>query len=111
MNATAHSQAEFTASIAIESKRDSTAMKAIAFLTTLFLPGAFVATFFSMTMFDWAPSNDSQSPKVSKYIWLYWVITIPLTLLVMISLLFWARWEYRKSAKQLDSSKKRKGVE
>jgi hypothetical protein len=80
-------------------------MKAIALLTTLFLPGTFVATFFSMTMFDWSPSNSSGSPKVSKYIWVYWVITIPLTLAVMVSLLIWARWKHGKSVKELESSK------
>lgn len=93
-------------------------MKAIALLTTLFLPGTFVATFFSMGMFDWdlASSNDlasfnssvtsygSTSPKVSRYLWVYWAVTIPLTLVVMVVLLIWARWDDWKEVEELGTS-------
>ena len=84
-------EAEHMAAIAVDSKRDSTAMKAIAVLTMLILPGTFVATF-SMTMFDWNPSN-----IVLRFIWMYWLISIPLTLMVMLLWLFWSRREHLKS--------------
>jgi len=71
-------------------------MKTIAILTIVFLPGTFVASLFSTDMFDWNTENGS-IPKVSKYIWIYWVVTVPLTLLVMIT---WAVWSKKDFAKR-----------
>jgi Mg2+ and Co2+ transporter CorA len=46
--------------MAAASSRDSAAMKTLAFLTTLFLPGTFIATVFSTGMFNWqGDSKDS----------------------------------------------------
>ncbi|KAH7348240.1 hypothetical protein BKA66DRAFT_576155 [Pyrenochaeta sp. MPI-SDFR-AT-0127] len=56
-------------------------MRIIAAVTLLFLPGTFVATLFSASFWDFGPGN--QGPKVSQYIWVYWVITIVLTLAVL----------------------------
>lgn len=102
--------AENSATIALSTMRDSTAMKTIAVLTTLFLPGTYVATLFSTTMFNWNPPSSGSSttpdspdstPTVSPYIWVYWVISIPLTLLVMLLWLFWSRRELWKSRPEL----------
>jgi hypothetical protein len=91
-------------------------MKALAFITTLFLPGTFVAvghhslihsspsiysyintpqTVFSMSMFDWQTSATSSSQTVSSMFWIYWVITVPLTLVVAYSWRLWWKWEKR----------------
>ncbi len=43
--------------IAHASKRDSTAMKMISLLGTLFLPGTFLASVFSMTFFNFQSSK------------------------------------------------------
>ncbi|KAK4165313.1 hypothetical protein QBC43DRAFT_315695 [Cladorrhinum sp. PSN259] len=67
--------------LAAASKRDSSSMKIIAVLTTLFLPGTFISTLFSMPLFDWEVSR--LSDVSARYIWLYWVITIALTVVVM----------------------------
>lgn len=95
------SDAEYNAAIAVSTMRDSTVMKTIAVLTTLFLPGTFVATFFSMTMFNWSNttgngngSSDSSGAVVSPYLWVYWVITIVLTLFVMVLWVFWSKREH-----------------
>lgn len=93
-------EARYSAAIAVDSRRDSTSMKTIAVLTTLFLPGTFVATFFGMTMFDWSPDTGA-TPRMSSYMWLYWAVTIPLTLLVMVLWLFWARREQSKAEMRL----------
>ncbi|KAI0193110.1 hypothetical protein F4808DRAFT_453344 [Astrocystis sublimbata] len=55
--------------IAIESKKDSSHMRYIAFLGMIFLPGTFFATLFSMTFFNWIPDNSDQvvSPWVAIY--------------------------------------------
>lgn len=103
--------AENSATIALFNMRDSTAMKTIGVLTTLFLPGTFVATLFSTTMFNWnVPGNgsggssttaDSPAVSVSPYIWVYWAISIPLTSVVMLLWLFWSRREHRKTQMKL----------
>ena|SRR6266480_4594546 len=107
----AQRDSEYSAAIAVSSMRDSTAMKTIAVLTTLFLPGTFVATFFSMTMFNWNPSSNGSfsspgtsdtTPWMSPYMWVYWAISIPLTLFVMVLWLFWSRRELKKGQMKLN---------
>ncbi|KAF2113209.1 hypothetical protein BDV96DRAFT_119380 [Lophiotrema nucula] len=56
-------------------------MRIIAAVTLIFLPGTFVATFFSIDFFDFGPDNGGA--KVSKWIWVYFVVTIVLTLAVL----------------------------
>lgn len=41
------------ARLAVSATRDSSAMKALALITAVFLPATYVATLFSMTMFNW----------------------------------------------------------
>lgn len=55
--------------IAVESKKDSSHMRYIAFLGMIFLPGTFFATLFSMTFFNWTPQDSNQlvSPWVAVY--------------------------------------------
>ncbi|KAK3934432.1 hypothetical protein QBC46DRAFT_399813 [Diplogelasinospora grovesii] len=67
--------------IAAASKRDSSSMKVIAILTTLFLPATFLSTLFAMPLFDWTAPRISE--VTGSYFWLYWAIVAPLTLLVM----------------------------
>ncbi|KAF1815705.1 hypothetical protein P152DRAFT_455421 [Eremomyces bilateralis CBS 781.70] len=90
LNSSLHNQTDYTAAIALETKKDSSAMKAIAALTIVFLPGTFVATVFSMNIFDWS-GGEGAEPRMSKYIYVYWIVTIPLTLLVMFAWWVWLR--------------------
>lgn len=62
-------------------ERDNEIMKAISVITMIFLPATFAATFFSMVFFH---VGDEQNVKliVDKNIWLYFVVTVPFTLLV-----------------------------
>ncbi|KAJ3942496.1 uncharacterized protein N0V96_007997 [Colletotrichum fioriniae] len=66
--------------LAHASKRDSTAMKTISLLGAVFLPGTFLASVFSMTFFDFAKDAD---PVISKELWVYFAITVPLTILIV----------------------------
>jgi hypothetical protein len=103
--------------IAIDTKRDSSAMKTIATLGMLFLPGTFVAVsffsipqfkilfcttvgadlhqaIFAMPVFEWGANGAPVMKNGFRY---YWAVTIPLTLLVLASwalamLLPWKRW-------------------
>ncbi|KAH8810749.1 hypothetical protein F5884DRAFT_875544 [Xylogone sp. PMI_703] len=79
--------------IAVASKQDSSAMKIIAVLTTFFLPGTFMATFFAMPLFNW--SQPSISQVTSHHFWIYWAVTVPLTLVTIASVIAWALWHNR----------------
>jgi hypothetical protein len=96
--------------MAASSSRDSTAMKTLAFITTIFLPGTFVAvrqtlnmfqfsstktsqTMFSMSMFNWQGKNPDA--VVSSKFWIYWAVTLPLTVIVALSWRLWWSWEKR----------------
>ena len=72
-------------------------MITFTFITAFFLPGTFVSTLFSMPMFNWqaASSRPSQS-KVSAYFWVYWLVTIPLTMAVMTGWVLWYKYANRR---------------
>jgi Mg2+ and Co2+ transporter CorA len=75
-----------TKTMAERSHLEALAMKSISIVTMLFLPATFVATFFSMSVFDWQASTGD---FVSDRIWIYFAITIPLTALVFAIWRFW----------------------
>ncbi|KAL4783757.1 hypothetical protein BJX76DRAFT_357661 [Aspergillus varians] len=81
--------------IAAASKRDSSSMKIIAFLTTFFLPATFVATFFSMPLFNW--DNASINHVATRHFWVFWALTAPLTLTIMAGVVAWALWHARNT--------------
>ena len=56
-------------------------MQVIAAVTLGFLPGTFVATLFSTSFWNFQTDNDGR--LVSKWVWLYWVVTVVLTLAVL----------------------------
>ncbi|KAF7535868.1 hypothetical protein G7054_g5009 [Neopestalotiopsis clavispora] len=72
--------------IALETKKDSSMMTSIAFLTAIFLPGTFVGTILATPMITWDQRD----------LWKYWAITIPLTFFVVVFWLFWMRRVQRK---------------
>jgi hypothetical protein len=67
--------------IAEATARDSAAMLVISAVTVVFLPATFTATFFSTSFFNFQAGGKAQ--VVSKWIWIYVVITIGLTLLII----------------------------
>jgi len=89
------------ARMAVASTRDSSSMKALAVITALFLPGDFMASMFGMSMFDWqyvgdddndpgaGSASEPKHPIVTSRFWVYWGITIPLTLSI---LCIWRAW-------------------
>ncbi|KAL1626995.1 hypothetical protein SLS54_002534 [Diplodia seriata] len=68
--------------LASASKRDSSSMKTIAVLTTVFLPGTFIATVFGMDVVDYKPGQ----------FWIYLAISIPLTVVVLALWAVWMMW-------------------
>ncbi|KPM38527.1 hypothetical protein AK830_g8045 [Neonectria ditissima] len=70
-----------------ETRRDSRSMKTIAMVTLIFLPGTFVASLFSMSMFDWEAGRKEGQLVSTMWLWVYFAIAGPLTIFV---LLLWA---------------------
>ncbi|KAF2677254.1 hypothetical protein K458DRAFT_162992 [Lentithecium fluviatile CBS 122367] len=91
--------------IAILTRRDSTDMRIIAAVTLIFLPGTFVATVFSTGLFDWGsgdptPAGDDadegRGKIISKYIWVYFMLTGVLTAIVLLG---WGLFSYVQKRK------------
>lgn len=103
--------------IATSTKQDSIAMTTSTFITALFLPGTYISSLFSMSMFDWLPSEDSggASPRVSAKFYIYWCVTIPVTALVMTGWFMWYRradqaWQKDTGYRLNDSTSANKGI-
>lgn len=94
--------------LAHASKRDSGAQKTIAVLGTVFLPGAFLSSVFSMTFFDFQDLNPDGT-WVSPQFWIYWAVAVPLTVLIVG---WWWIWERRRERKyEEEDSLLEQGVE
>lgn len=60
-------------------RNDSSSMKTVAVMTMAFLPATFFAALFALPSLDW------KGPAViTNTFWIYWVFTIPTTILVFI---------------------------
>ncbi|KAI8948827.1 hypothetical protein F4801DRAFT_555357 [Xylaria longipes] len=92
------------AKMAAASSHDSAAMKTLAFLTTLFLPGTFVATIFSTGLFNWQDSG----MVVSELFWVYWALAVPLTIVVAVGWRLW--WSVEKKRFDEDVSAEIKAI-
>lgn len=76
----AHRDSRANIELATSMKEDARLMKGISTVTMIFLPATFLATFFSMTFFHIGGSDNSLTFEVSRWIWLYPLCTLPLTL-------------------------------
>ncbi|KAK8122930.1 hypothetical protein PG984_011600 [Apiospora sp. TS-2023a] len=81
--------------LANASKRDSASMKTLTMLGAVFLPGTFLSSMFSMPFFEF---HDMSGP-VSRSLWIYIVLTVPLTGLVV--LIWW--WIDQRMARRFSS--------
>ena len=75
------------------SAQDSTAMVFISLVTLFFLPATFLSSLFSTTFFNFQYPEPS---TMSSFQWLYWAITLPLTMALW--LIYWV-WTKRKERK------------
>jgi hypothetical protein len=59
-----------------------------------------------MSMFSWsqASSNTEASSIVSSRFWIYWVVTIPLTIFVIVCWRVWWLWQERAYQKAVDAA-------
>ncbi|KAH6955593.1 hypothetical protein DER45DRAFT_604958 [Fusarium avenaceum] len=71
--------------IAHRTKQETTSMHIITFVTMVFLPGTFVATFFQSGILEWPRSNPGDSWKLNgKIFGLFFGISASITLLIIL---------------------------
>ena len=106
-----HSLSAATHALATASKRDSTAMKAIAAVTMVFLPGTFVASLFAVPVFDWHADRARGEGVVGARFWVYWAVTLPLTAATVLCYVVWMGWLDRRERRvDLNGGGKRAGA-
>lgn len=77
--------------LAHASKRDSAAMKTISLLGAIFFPGAYLASVFSTTFFNFQAGDGED--EISGRFWIYWAVTVPITVIIVG---IWWVWERRR---------------
>lgn len=82
-----------SAEMSAQAGLDSVAMKTLALVTAIFLPATFIATLFSMSMFDW--QADSGSAVLSPEFWIFWVVSVPLSIAVLAA--WWCFWDLSRT--------------
>ena len=82
------SDADAMKTIADAARRDSLEMKGIAILTMTFLPMTAFASIFSMNAF-FAMGSDNSTIIVSDKFWIFWVVTVPVTVAILAGWGFW----------------------
>ncbi|OGM44099.1 hypothetical protein ABOM_007270 [Aspergillus bombycis] len=69
---------------------DNTMMKTVAIVSLVYLPGTFVSGIFGMNFFNFDTTESGAMVwALSDNFWLYWLVTIPLTLTTMAVWLLW----------------------
>lgn len=82
-------------------KADSRAMKVIAVLTLVFLPATGVASIFSMPFFNVDFDGSSQALQAARSFWIFWVVVLPLTALVVAGWFWWYRSAKRQRRREM----------
>ncbi|KAL1616179.1 hypothetical protein SLS56_011503 [Neofusicoccum ribis] len=84
----------------IVTQEDSRSMHTIALITLVFLPSTLIATVFSSSFFDFSVDNKSSSVHLSSLFWVFWVISIPITAVVVY---LWWNFSPRKKENSLSA--------
>jgi len=76
-----------------EQESDTSAIKTLAVLGLVFLPSTFIAALFSTAFFTFdSPASGGVSPQF----WIFWVVSVPLTFIVVLIWYAWRRWTVKK---------------
>lgn len=86
-NIVAQSDARTSVEIGRAAQKDSAAMKTVAILTLTFLPATFISAIFSTSFFNFDAEQGIWA--VSDKIWIYWVVSIPVTSITILLWFFW----------------------
>ncbi|ERF70853.1 hypothetical protein EPUS_02375 [Endocarpon pusillum Z07020] len=83
--------------IAEDTRKDSSAMKSLALITTIFLPTTALATIFSVSSFFSDAADGSGRLVVSSQFWIFWAVAAPITFFTVV---LWFIWINRKEVKK-----------
>ncbi|KIX07247.1 uncharacterized protein Z518_01900 [Rhinocladiella mackenziei CBS 650.93] len=72
--------ADINNELAWQGKTTNTSMQTIAFVSLLFLPGTFVASFFDTPIFNFPTPQNGRQVVVPQPFWIYWTVSGVLTL-------------------------------
>ncbi|KAL4875719.1 hypothetical protein BJY04DRAFT_152298 [Aspergillus karnatakaensis] len=89
-----------------DARTDSAMMKTVAVVSLVYLPGTFVSGIFGTNFFSFQ-ADDHNGWSTSPTFWLYWAVTVPLTLTTILAWVLWhfrKRWLRRSPESVLDSS-------
>lgn len=90
-------------------KADSRAMKVIAVLTLVFLPATAVASVFSMPFFNVDfDDGSSRDLQAAASFWIFWVVVLPLTALVVAGWFWWYRLANRQRRREMMAAREGK---
>jgi protein-S-isoprenylcysteine O-methyltransferase Ste14 len=84
--------------IATATKDDGVAMKTIAVVTMLFLPATFVSSLLGTNFFNFNPDQHGGHMTYSHDLWIYFVVSVVLTLGLFTLWWAWQRMRQRKLA-------------
>jgi len=88
--------------IAKATKEDSRTMRGIAWVTIAFLPATFVSSFFGMNFFN-GTAGSVPFDGASRNVWLFFVIAVPISGIVLFIFYFWDEYERKKDEGKLRS--------
>ncbi|EXJ58119.1 hypothetical protein A1O7_05543 [Cladophialophora yegresii CBS 114405] len=88
---------------------ESSSMHTIALTTLIFLPISTVATIFGSQFFMFIDSGDRDAFHVSPQFWIFWAITVPLTIVVLTTWIYFhpsnvSRWPLLKRSNKRDQA-------
>ncbi|KAF3199751.1 hypothetical protein TWF191_004237 [Orbilia oligospora] len=90
-------ESEIMTQIAVSTQKDGRSMKFLAFLTMMYLPGAFVSSIFGWSIISFDVGDDgAQQLIVAKQWWLFAVSAVGLTVLTMAGCFIWIWMSQKK---------------
>ncbi|ORY70497.1 uncharacterized protein BCR38DRAFT_422242 [Pseudomassariella vexata] len=104
---------ELNIQIAQASNQDNRSLRIIQILSMIFLPGSLVSSVFGMGFFTTSPGDNGGDAvfAASSRWWLYFAVSVPLTAIVMVVMLYYQwrdsgkaeeQWSWRRSSAALD---------
>ncbi|KAI9367654.1 hypothetical protein BJX61DRAFT_537875 [Aspergillus egyptiacus] len=76
-----------------DARTDSNMMKTVAVVSMFYLPGTFVSGIFGTNFFNFEVDRPNKFSTADDF-WMYWAVTIPLTLATIV---IWALWHWRET--------------
>lgn len=99
--------ADINNELAWQGKTTNTSMMTIAFVSLLFLPGTFVASFFDTPIFNFAVPTDQGQVVVPQPFWIYWTVSGALTLGLALGWLSYLRHKRDMDIRERESERRR----